>query len=76
MSSIVSPKAVRLILSITMICGTWLVALPWIARQPAELESWRQLQGSKIDPSAMYYSELKAMEPILDRLNVGERRFK
>jgi hypothetical protein len=64
---------VRLVLATAVIAVAWLVALPRIARLPAQNKSWRALEASGIDPSAMYYSELEAMEPILNRLNLGER---
>jgi hypothetical protein len=32
------------------------------------------LSDRKIDPSAMYYTELEALDPILDRMNVASRR--
>jgi hypothetical protein len=63
----------KLLLASAVIAGAWLVALPWIARLPAQNESWRALEAAGIDPSAMYYSELEAMAPILNRLNLGER---
>jgi len=59
----------RLILSLAIVAGAWLIALPWIARQPAEHDSWTSLNQSGIDPSAMYYSELEVMKPILERIN-------
>lgn len=54
------------------VAAAWLIVLPWMARQPAERASWQVLQQSRIDPSAMYYTELEAMEPILQRLNARQ----
>ncbi len=51
----------------------WLVALPALSRREpiaSELE-WLDQQG--VDPSAMYYTELEVMKPILQRLNQRER---
>jgi len=46
----------------------WLGVLPWLGRLPS-VESRRQwLDERRIDPSAMFYTELEAMDPILKRL--------
>jgi len=49
----------------------WLQVLPWIAAQPKMAAHLEQLDEQGIDPSAMFYTDLDAMEPILRRL---ERR--
>lgn len=49
----------------------WLVALPWIARQPRMAAHLQWLEDQGIDGGAMYYTELEAMKPILEKL---ERR--
>lgn len=69
----ISGRYVRFALALAAIAGIWTIALPWIAEQPAESQRWKAMQQAGIDPSAMYYSELDAMQPILDRLNRGER---
>lgn len=69
-----SSGVLRLVVAGSVVAAAWLVALPWIARQPAEQSRWQTLQAAGVDPSAMYYSELDAMRPILERLNVSERR--
>ncbi len=61
----------KLLTAGTLVAAAWLVVLPWIARQPAEQAGWEALQRVGIDPSAMYYTELEAMEPILQRLNAN-----
>lgn len=53
------------------LCGLWLVALPWIARQPRMAAHLQWLEDQGIDAGAMYYTELEAMKPILEKL---ERR--
>lgn len=47
----------------------WLIVLPWLARQPGMHARLDWLDARGIDPSAMYYTELDAMQPILARLN-------
>ncbi len=66
-------KLIRFVLTVTIVAGVWMIILPWIARQPAEYDRWNALQQAGIDPSAMYYPELEAMRPILERLNRAER---
>jgi hypothetical protein len=48
---------------------TWCVVLPWLAAQPAVDARIRWLDERGIDPSAMYYTELDAMKPILAKIN-------
>jgi hypothetical protein len=68
-----SSGARRLLSSIIAVAAVWLVVLPWLAgtRPVAARLQWLDEQG--IDPSAMYYTELEAMKPILQRLNERER---
>ena len=63
----------RLVVSVGVIVILWLVVLPWLASRPAMSRHLQWLDDSGIDPSAMYYTELEAMEPILDRLNKQQR---
>ena len=59
-------------------CGligfVWLVVLPKIASQPNVEARLDWLEERKIDPSAMFYTELEAMEPILEKLNARQRK--
>jgi hypothetical protein len=59
---------VRFGLSMGVIAIVWCIILPWTARRPAMDEHLQWLDDRGIDPSAMYYTELKMMEPILHRL--------
>ncbi|MFG0334771.1 MAG: hypothetical protein ACF8TS_15560 [Maioricimonas sp. JB049] len=61
----------RLLVAMAGVSLLWLVVLPWLARRPAMQARSDWLDERGIDPSAMYYTELEAMEPILQRL---ERR--
>lgn len=64
-------RKLKLALSIIGLCGLWLVVLPWIARQPRMAAHLQWLEDQGIDAGAMYYTELEAMKPILEKL---ERR--
>ncbi|QDS97278.1 hypothetical protein [Adhaeretor mobilis] len=46
----------------------WCVALPQFAATPRMHARIEWLEERGIDPSAMYYTELEAMRPILRRL--------
>lgn len=54
-----------------LIALVWLLVLPWVAVQPRMAAHLEQLRNQGVDPSAMFYTELDSMEPILQRL---ERR--
>ena len=47
----------------------WLVILPWLSSLPGQKAYIEWLRENRIDPSARYYTEVEAMEPILERLN-------
>ncbi len=51
------------------IAFVWLVALPWLSALPGPRANIEWLRAQRIDPSARYYTEVEAMEPILERLN-------
>ena len=65
---------VALLVATSAIAAMWLLILPWIAEQPAMERHLNWLNQRGIDPSAMYYTELDAMEPILHRLERERRR--
>ena len=46
----------------------WFVALPWAAERPRMADRLEWLDEQGIDPSAMYYTELEMMRPILKKL--------
>ncbi len=58
----------RLAASIAVIAIVWLLVLPWIADRPTVSDRIEWLDEKGIDPSAMYYTELEAMEPIIRKL--------
>ncbi len=55
----------------SLMAFVWLLVLPWVAAQPKMAAHLEYLDAQGIDPSAMFYTDLDAMEPILKRL---ERR--
>ncbi|MEX1040728.1 MAG: hypothetical protein WDZ51_08870 [Pirellulaceae bacterium] len=60
--------------AIVMIAATWLIGLPWLAERPAVRSYLQWLEERKIDPSARYYTDLEAMDPILDKLDRRGRK--
>lgn len=55
----------------------WSMLLPWIAERPRIARRLEELDRQGIDPSAMFYSELPAMEEVrfrLDRLRRDQPR--
>jgi len=53
---------------ISAITVVWCVALPKLAEQPRVQEHLVFLDSKGIDPSAMFYTELDAMDEILKRI--------
>jgi hypothetical protein len=45
----------------------WLVLLPAVARQPAMRSDFRRLESQKVNPSAMYYTELDMIRGVIDQ---------
>lgn len=58
----------RLVTVIISLAAIWAVALPWVAGRPRVARQLKWLDDQGIDPSAMYYTELEAMKPILKKL--------
>ncbi len=51
-----------------LVAVVWCWLLPWLSERPTVRERLRFLDERGIDPSAMYYTELDAMDDILDRI--------
>lgn len=79
-SPVESPRAalrrgrIGLIAVWTVIGVVWCMALPGIAERPAVARRLRELDEQGIDASAMFYSELPAMERVLSDLDRLHRR--
>lgn len=58
----------RLAISVAGVGLIWGIALPRVALIGPIQQHLNFLEENKIDPSAMFYTELEAMEPILKRL--------
>jgi len=56
------------------IAVVWCIVLPWIAERPATQQQLQFLDARGIDPSAMFYTELECMGPILEKLEGNPRR--
>ena len=60
---------IQLVIGVSIGACLWLVVLPRVAQIPRVGEYLNRLEEKKIDASAMFYTELEAMEPILNRSN-------
>lgn len=69
-----SKPLLRLAAALGALALVWLVALPRAAKAPAMEARLQWLDEQKVDPSAMYYTELEMMKPILHRLALEQRR--
>jgi len=66
-------RVLRLILATILVGACWLLLLPAVGRVPFVAARMQWLEEQKIDPSAMYYTELESFEPVLERLNRKQR---
>lgn len=57
----------RLVIASVTIAAVWLIVLPWIGTHETVRDHIQFLGDRDIDASAMYYTELDAMEPILKK---------
>jgi hypothetical protein len=57
----------RLVISFATIAAIWLMVLPWIGSRESVRDRIEFLDDRGIDASAMYYTELDAMKPILEK---------
>ncbi len=60
--------SIQLAMIVCLLLFVWLMVLPWMATRPGMAAHLDWLEERGIDPSAMYYTELDAMEEILDRI--------
>jgi hypothetical protein len=60
---------VRLAASIAAVVVVWCGLLPWVAAWPDVAHRLQELDAQGIDPSAMYYSELPAMDGVMADLD-------
>lgn len=51
----------RLCLAVAVILLLWLIVLPWLADQPPVRRHIEFLEQRRIDPSAMFYTELETL---------------
>ncbi len=57
------------LLAVTLMVGiVWCWILPYLAKQPQVKERLVFLDERGIDPSAMFYTDLDSMEPLLKQL--------
>ena len=63
-----SAGAWKLAIAVVTTACLWCIVLPWYAGQPEMKEHLQFLDDRGIDPSAMFYTELDAMDAILEKL--------
>lgn len=64
----------RLVIACAVVAAVWLVVLPTLARvRPIESHIDR-MDRAKIDPSAMFYTEIEGMDEIRDKVDAWRRR--
>ena len=74
-STVTNPRGkFHLCLALLLIGVVWLVVLPWLAERPKVDAYLMWLEERKIDPSARYYTDVEAMEPILKKLDRRRRK--
>jgi hypothetical protein len=54
----------RLVACVTSLAFLWLVVLPMISQRARVRDHLRWLDERRINPSAMYYTELEVLEPM------------
>jgi hypothetical protein len=57
-----------------IVAAIWLLGLPWLSKFPPMAARLDWLDEQRVDPSAMYYTEVEALKPVLERLNNQGRR--
>ena len=63
----------RFLLASLVVMLVWGLFLPWVAEQHTIEQRLEFLDARGIDPSAMFYTELDAMDKILDELERQSR---
>ncbi len=58
-----------LLVTLTAMWVIWCGVLPWVAAQPKMKQHLTFLDERGIDPSAMFYTELDAMDAILHKVD-------
>ena len=56
------------------VAAVWFLVLPWLAVQPSVQHRIDFLETRRIDPSAMFYTELEAMDEVHERMSEIRRR--
>lgn len=68
-----SGKIARVLGGVSAIAIIWLLFLPWLGEQEGIRQHIELMQQAKIDPSAMYYSELGVINDAERSLRLIER---
>lgn len=65
-----SRRSATLFGALLVIGLVWCVVLPWLSTRPPVAQRLEWLDDQGIDPSAMFYTELDAMDDILRRRRI------
>ena len=57
-------RSVRAAIAIGSLSLIWLVILPWMGQRPMFQDHIRLMERDGIDPSAMFYSELRELDEV------------
>jgi threonine dehydrogenase-like Zn-dependent dehydrogenase len=57
-------RSVRATLAVAALSLIWLVILPWMGQRPMFRDHIRMMERDGIDPSAMFYSELRELDEV------------
>ncbi len=68
MKRIIAVKYLQLLLACLVVGVVWCLVLPQVASFSYTKSRLELLDKYRVDPSAMYYTELEAMQAILNRL--------
>jgi hypothetical protein len=58
----------RFAMSLLVVSGIWLVGLPWLGGFAVVADHIENQERQGIDPSAMFYSELEILPPVVHRI--------
>lgn len=63
----------RFAISLFVVSAIWLVGLPWLGSFSVIAEHIENQERQGIDPSAMFYSELEILPPVVHRIERLQR---
>jgi len=71
--SALQARLIKLCIALAAVALVWLVILPLTAEQRTIAHRLTWLEQQRVDPAAMYYTELDMMKPIFTRMALQRR---